>query len=202
MSDDKRSARRVLRPTAERRAEIVAAGLAILRESGASGLTARAVAARARLGLGQVSYHFASMEELLIETYRAASADLQTISAAQLSGTDEDPMARLAAFLRAGFTAQVLTADYLGPRVELWAAARHQPALAGTERALYDSYRAQLDALLAAVGPGEVRPVSDAIMAMLDGLWLDWLRRADAQAIENGLNACMALARTLAAPQG
>jgi AcrR family transcriptional regulator len=202
MSNHSQPSRRVLRPTAERRAEIVAAGLAILRERGASALTARAVAARASLALGQVSYHFASMEELLIETYRAASADLQAITAAQLSGTDENAMARLSAFLRAGFTDQVLTADFLNPRVELWAAGRHQPALAETERALYDSYRAQLDALLSEIGPGDLRPVSDAIMAMLDGLWLDWLRRGDPQAIENGLAACMALARGLAAPQG
>lgn len=200
MNDDRRSNRRVLRPTVERRAEIVSAGLAILRERGASALTARAVAARAGLALGQVSYHFASMEELLIETYRAASADLHAATAARLSATTDDATARLSAFLRAGFTPQVLTADYLNPRVELWAAARHHPALADTERALYDSYRAQLDALLAGIGPGDVHPVSDAIMAMLDGLWLDWLRRANVQAVENGLNACMALAGALAAP--
>jgi AcrR family transcriptional regulator len=199
MPEDRPATRRVLRPTVERRAEIVASALAILRERGAAALTARAVAARAGLALGQVSYHFASMEELLVETYRAASADLQAIKSARLSATTDGAMARLADFLRAGFTPQVLSADYLNLQVELWAAARHHPALAETERALYDSYRAQLDALLAGIGPGDVQPVSDAIMAMLDGLWLDWLRRANVQAVENGLNTCLSLAATLAA---
>lgn len=194
MPDDPPPARRVLRPTAERRAEIVAAALAILREEGAGALTARRVAARAGLALGQVSYHFASMAELLVETHRAATAALAAITAAALAGTPDDPAARLSAFLHAGFVADVLTDDYLNPRVELWAAARHHPALADTERALYDGYRRELDGLLAALTPGDVRAVSDAIMALLDGLWLDWLRRGDRQAVENGLQACLRLA--------
>jgi hypothetical protein len=37
--------------------------------------------------------------------------------------------------------------------------------------------------------------VSDLIMATLDGLWLDWMRRRDAQAVQNGLEACVLFAR-------
>jgi AcrR family transcriptional regulator len=186
--------RRVLRPTTARRAEIVTAALAILRERGAGALTARAVAARAGMALGQVSYHFASMEELLVETHRAATAELAAVTDAALAETGCDPVARLSAFLHAGFAPDVLTTDYLNPRVELWAAARHHPALADTERALYAGYRAQLVELLSRAAPGDPGPAADGIMAMLDGLWLDWLRRGDRQAVDNGLAACLRLA--------
>jgi hypothetical protein len=37
--------------------------------------------------------------------------------------------------------------------------------------------------------------VSDLIMATLDGLWLDWMRRRDPQAVQNGLEACVLFAR-------
>lgn len=189
------SPRRVLRPTTERRAQIVAASLAILRESGAGALTARAVAARAGLALGQVSYHFRSMEELLVETHRAATAELAAVTAAQMKSATDDPEARLAAFLRGGVADEVMTDDYLNLRVELWAAARHLPALAATERELYDNYRARLDRLLADYGVADVAPASDAIMAILDGVWLDWLRRRNARAVVHAVDACMTLAR-------
>jgi hypothetical protein len=32
-------------------------------------------------------------------------------------------------------------------------------------------------------------------MALLDGLWLDVLRRGDVDAVENGIEACLDLAR-------
>lgn len=190
-----RPSRRVLRPTNERRAEIVAASLAILREGGVSALTARAVAARAGLALGQVSYHFRSMEELLVETLRAAAAELAAVTAAQMQSATDDAEARLAAFLRGGVADEVMTDDYLNLRLELWAAARHLPALAATERELCDSYRARLDGLLADFGVTDIAPVSDAIMAILDGVWLDWLRRRDARAAVHAVDACMTLAR-------
>lgn len=200
MPDDRPPQRRVLRPTGTRRAEIVAAALAILREQGSGGLTARAVAARAGLALGQVSYHVASMEELLVETYRAASAELAAITGAALAEPGLGPMERLDAFLRAGFAPAVLHSDYLNPRLELWASARHHPALAACERELYDVYRTQLESLLVPLGVQDVRPVSDAIMALLDGLWLEWLRRGNPAAVEHGLAACRQLACNAARP--
>ena len=37
--------------------------------------------------------------------------------------------------------------------------------------------------------------VADLIMATLDGLWLDWLRRGDEVAVKNGLDGCVLFAR-------
>ena len=37
--------------------------------------------------------------------------------------------------------------------------------------------------------------MADMIMATLDGLWLDWLRRSDAVAVKNGLDGCVLFAR-------
>ena len=37
--------------------------------------------------------------------------------------------------------------------------------------------------------------LADLIMATLDGLWLDWLRRGDTAAVQNGLEGCVLFAR-------
>lgn len=198
--------RRIVRPTAARRAEIVAAALDILRDVGAAGLTARGVAARAGLALGQVSYHFRSMDELLVETHRRASDELAAATAAEVAGAGASAKDRLRAFLMAGFRPAFLTTAYLRLRLELWAAARHHAALAGTEAQLYAGYRADLCALLTALAaeaggdPAAVPGTADAVMALLDGLWLDALRRGPEAGVAAGLAACLDLAALRLAP--
>ena len=62
------------------------------------------------------------------------------------------------------------------------------PAVAETELALYSHYRAQLETLLAPLVPANRIPaLTDTIMATLDGLWLDWMRRRDRQAVAGSL---------------
>ena len=109
------------------------------------------------------------------------------------------PAERLEAFLKAGFSDEFLEMSHLRTRIDLWSAAMSFPTIAQTERALYDRYRAQLEKLLHQVSDpwktDRIPMVSDLIMATLDGLWLDWMRRRDPQAVQNGLEACVLFAR-------
>lgn len=58
----------------ERRERIVSATMSLLQDEGIAGVTARAVAARAGVPVGSVSYHFASVRELLLEASRRVAA--------------------------------------------------------------------------------------------------------------------------------
>lgn len=184
----------------DRRAEIAAAAMRCLERDGYANLTARSVAQEAGLALGHITYHFRDMHELLSLAYRQASARLGAMSNEALALVGEDAWARLAAFLGAGFTDQVLTPGYIRLRIDLWSAALTHPDVAATESALYNAYRQKLALLLEDVSGAaepQIEPVADAIMAMLDGLWLDWMRRRNRLAVQNGLDACLHLARTL-----
>lgn len=194
---------RVVRTTEERRAEIVAAALECLQEVGYARLTARLIAERSQISLGHITYHFRDMKEVLIETYRHASSLLLAATLEDVDRSSPDPLERLAAFLGAGFAPEFLKPDYLRVRIDLWSAALAHEELAQTERALYDRYRRSLAEMLdklaegSGAGQAEVGFVTDAIMATLDGLWLDWVRRRDSTAVRNGLAACVLLARTV-----
>lgn len=176
----------------DRRTEIAEAALRVLGREGHVGLTARKVAAEAGLALGHISYHFQGMDEVLAEAYRLLSARLR--AASDDSGATT-PQARLHAFLQAGFTDAFLTPAHIRSRIDLWSAAAAHPAVAETELALYAHYRALLEALLAPlVTPARRTALTDTIMATLDGLWLDWMRRRDRSAVENGLAVILELA--------
>ena len=183
----------------DRRREIVEAALRCLERVGYADLTARKIAAEAKMSLGHITYHFADMDEVLAETCLLASERLQAAADARITMPGATPAERLEAFLKAGFSEEFLDLSHLRTRIDLWSAAQVHPAIAATERALYDRYRAQLERLLHQVSDpwktDRIPMVSDLIMATLDGLWLDWMRRRDAQAVQNGLEACVLFAR-------
>jgi AcrR family transcriptional regulator len=175
----------------DRRSTIAEAALRVLGREGHAGLTARKVAAEAGLALGHITYNFNDMDEVLAEAYRLLSARLR--AASDIDPT-APPQARLSAFLRAGFAGDFLTPAHLRIRIDLWSAALTHPAVAETERALYAHYRTRLEAHLAPLVPASrIRALADLIMAALDGLWLDWMRRRDTSAVDNGLRLIEAL---------
>lgn len=187
------------RSGADRRAEIAEAAVRCMKRDGYANLTARKVAAEAGLALGHISYHFENMAELLSEAYKLASAQLMQATIADLYRAGDDPEQRLRAFLSAGFSKDFLANGQLRLRIDLWSAAQTQDALHATEQALYHRYREMLDDHLRKLSPDQDRKVgaaSDAIMALLDGMWLDCGRRCDDDAIRNGIEACMLLAKT------
>lgn len=191
------------RPGDSRRQQIAAAALRCMQRGGYASLTARKIAQEAGLSLGHITYHFKDMDEVLSETYRHASTLLQAATLKHLGQSSGDPRDRLQAFLRAGFTAEFLDLSYLRVRVDLWSAALTHETIARTEQELYERYRQNLETLLTDINPNateRIAFVADAVMAMLDGLWLDWVRRRDTAAIANGLAACMLLAETLRSP--
>lgn len=189
--------RRPTRTSDDRRGDIARAAVTILQAEGYAALTARKVAAVADISLGHISYHFRDMDEVLAEAYRLASSQLRDATTQGLVASDKEPIAQVRAFLWAGFGADFLRPQHLRMRIDLWSAALAHPEIAAAERDLYQRYRDDLDRLLRQVAGDDparlarVGQVSDTIMATLDGLWLDWMRRQDSQAIENALGTLM-----------
>lgn len=146
------------------------------------------------MSLGHISYHFASMDALLAAAYELASDNLRAVGS-QFLAEKASAIDRLAAFLQAGFAPDFLHPAHLRMRIDLWSAALTNPAIAATERVLYDRYRTELVTLLTALAaPGKeaaIDPVQDMIMATLDGIWLDWMRRRDHRSTQNALSACL-----------
>ena len=171
----------------------------VLRRDGYSGLTARKVAAEAGFSLGHITYNFSGMDEVLSETYRRLSGRLRENS--PIAG--DTPVARLESFIRAGFTPEFLEPGHLRLRIDLWSAALTSQVIAETEADLYGHYRNDLRLLLEEVAGadparrGQVPLLTDTLMATLDGIWLDWMRRRDEAGVTNGLAGCMALIHAL-----
>lgn len=194
------AARKITRLTAgDRRAQIASACLRALQAHGHSGLTARKVAAEAGLSLGHLTYHFKDMDAVLAAGFELAAEEVQRAGREALIRPGGTTAERLDRFLRAGFGGDLMTPAHLRLRVDLWSAALTHPGIAAIERALYVSHREAVERLLDRMAAGyayeRIPAVADMIMATLDGLWLDWLRRGDQRAVNNGLEGCVLFAR-------
>jgi DNA-binding transcriptional regulator YbjK len=112
----------------DRRRRIIDAAIRVVGAKGIAGLSHRSVAAEADVPLGSTTYHFKTLDELMVAALRQANEGFAKLIAAR--GALEDPESDLAAEL-AGLTGEWLAGDPTGVELEyeLYLAALRRPAL-------------------------------------------------------------------------
>lgn len=151
----------------ERRQRIIDAAIRVVGEKGIAGLSHRTVAAEADVPLGSTTYHFKTLDDLLVAALRQANEGFAKVIASR--GALEDPDTDLAAEL-AGWMGEWLSGDRTGVELEceLYLAALRRPALrpvaAEWARDLADRLSQRTDAVTAR-----------ALVALLDGICLQVL---------------------------
>ncbi|GAU68483.1 putative TetR family transcriptional regulator [Streptomyces sp. NBRC 110611] len=152
----------------ERRQRIIDAAIRVVGRSGIAGLSHRTVAAEADVPLGSTTYHFKTLDDLLVAALRQASEGFAKV-VREHRGALTDPGRDLAAEL-ARLTGQWLDGDRAGAELEyeLYLAALRRPAL----RPVAAEWCAEIAELLARrTGPRTGR----AVVALLDGVCLQVL---------------------------
>ncbi|MFE3018679.1 TetR/AcrR family transcriptional regulator [Streptomyces sp. NPDC059256] len=149
----------------ERRQRIIDAAIRIVGEGGITALTHRTVAAAADVPLGSTTYHFASLDELLI----AALRQINQCFVAALRAIDPRPTAALPAIL-AKTMGEWLAADRTRVELEyeLYLAALRRPALRPVAA---EWTHGVVDHL----SQGTDRATARALVALLDGICLQVL---------------------------
>ncbi|WP_051901166.1 TetR/AcrR family transcriptional regulator [Streptomyces aureus] len=150
-----------------RRQRIIDAAIRVVGAKGIAGLSHRSVAAEADVPLGSTTYHFRTLDDLMVAALRQVNEGFAEVVAAR--GTLEDSRADLAAEL-AGLIGEWLAGDRTGVELEyeLYLAALRRPALRPVAAEWIDSL----------VGPLSRRtdPVTArALVALLDGICLQVL---------------------------
>ncbi|WP_033317893.1 TetR/AcrR family transcriptional regulator [Streptomyces yerevanensis] len=112
----------------DRRQRIIDAAIRVVGAKGIGGLSHRSVAAEADVPLGSTTYHFKTLDELMVAALRQANEGFAKLVVAR--GALDDPESDLAAEL-AGLTGEWLAGDRTGVELEyeLYLAALRRPAL-------------------------------------------------------------------------
>jgi DNA-binding transcriptional regulator YbjK len=151
----------------QRRRRIIDAAIRVVGEKGIAGLSHRSVAAEADVPLGSTTYHFKTLDELMVAALRQASEGFAKELAASgvLQNTDGDLAADLARAL-----GDWLNGDRTGVELEyeLYLAALRRPALRPVAAEWTDETAEQLSR--------RTDPVTArALLALMDGICLQVL---------------------------
>ncbi|MEU7720808.1 TetR/AcrR family transcriptional regulator [Streptomyces tibetensis] len=151
----------------ERRQRIIDAAIRVVGAKGIAGLSHRSAAAEADVPLGSTTYHFKTLDELLVAALRQANEGFAKVIASR--GGLEDPRTDLAAEL-AGWMGEWLAGDRTGVELEyeLYLAALRRPAL----RSVAAEWAAGVAELLSRRTD---RATARALVAVVDGICLQVL---------------------------
>ncbi|GAB2837833.1 TetR family transcriptional regulator [Streptomyces deserti] len=151
----------------ERRQRIIDAAIRVVGARGIAGLSHRTVATEADVPLGSTTYHFKTLDELLVAALRQANEGFAKVVAAR--GALADPRADLATEL-AGWLGEWLAGDRTGIELEyeLYLAALRRPALRPVAAEWAEG---MADLLARRTDPVTAR----ALVALMDGICLQVL---------------------------
>ncbi|MEU4499088.1 TetR family transcriptional regulator [Streptomyces sp. NBC_00210] len=151
----------------ERRQRIIDAAIRVVGSKGIAGLSHRSVAAEADVPLGSTTYHFASLDELLVAALRQTNEGFA--AAVRNSGALADPEADLAGEL-ARLMGQWLAGERTGVELE------YELYLAGLRRPALRPVAAEWCEGLAEPLARRTDPVTArALVALMDGICLQVL---------------------------
>lgn len=151
----------------ERRQRIIDAAIRVVGRAGIAGLSHRSVAAEADVPLGSTTYHFKTLDELMVAALRQANEGFAKVVAAR--GGLEDPRADLATEL-AALMGEWLAGERIGVELEyeLYLAALRRPALRPVAAEWCEGVAGQLSR--------RTDPVTArALVALVDGICLQAL---------------------------
>ncbi|MEM9202114.1 MAG: TetR family transcriptional regulator C-terminal domain-containing protein [Actinomycetota bacterium] len=182
----------------ETQEQILDATMHVIVRDGLDSTSMRAVAEEADVSLGLLSYHFDGKEQLVVAAFQRATERLIALIDAEMQAAGDDPKERLRAALRSWFDPSFSDAQHLEMWLAIWAVSRTNDDVAAVERDLYDRCAAQLGAAIADIdprlSPDAVSRRTTDVLAMQNGLWINWNRWGDDDALERGLRLCDAIA--------
>ncbi|MCL6690009.1 TetR family transcriptional regulator C-terminal domain-containing protein [Pseudomonas sp. R3.Fl] len=182
----------------QRKALLIEATLACLKQHGFQGASIRKICAEAGVSVGLINHHYAGKDELVAEAYLTVTGRVMQLLREAIDQAAPDPRARLSAFFRASFSAELLDPQLLDAWLAFWGAVKTAEAINRAHDHSYGEYRALLAQALNQLAEEEGWADFDAdlaaiaLSAMLDGLWLESGLNPNTFTAEQGIQVCEA----------
>jgi TetR/AcrR family transcriptional repressor of bet genes len=162
----------------ERRQALIRATMDCLSRYGPHGTGVREISRQVNVSPGLVRHYFGSKEELILETFRTVTAAFETTIRDVLQNSSASADDRIKAFFHSYFSTQVTEEGTVGAYLAFWNLARTDRTVRRLQRSAYRNLRTMLEPVLKrlAVDRGaaiDEKQTAIALIAMLDGLWLE-----------------------------
>ena len=108
----------------QRKALLIEATLACLKQHGFQGASIRKICAEAGVSVGLINHHYAGKDELVAEAYLTVTGRVMQLLREAIDQAAPDARARLSAFFRASFSAELLDPQLLDAWLAFWGAVK------------------------------------------------------------------------------
>ncbi|WP_166417956.1 TetR/AcrR family transcriptional regulator [Cochlodiniinecator piscidefendens] len=166
--------------TDTRRAGLIQATLRVIAKGGVRSATVRSISKEADVTQGLIRYYFKNKDELIAAAYESYMADLVR-TADKASRGQKSAVRRLENFIRVSLEAPVTSHDSVSIWAGFFETLLHDTRMTASHKRSYDTLRLHLKMMIAevfketgrVVNDSELRRLSIAGNAILDGLWLE-----------------------------
>lgn len=179
---------------AQRRRELIEAGIACLGRGGISGFTIDRICRQAGVSRGLINHHFKTKDELLVQTYAAMTEHLVFESAA------DDALIQLRELIDISFDEHSFNRSNLRAWLSIWSEVPNNAALNALHRKRYRDYRTRLETALRAAAAAQglridASSIARQMIALIDGLWLEYCLHAEDFSLADAKRDCIRLLR-------
>ena len=158
---------------AERRRELIDAGIACLGEGGMSGFTIDRICTHAGVSRGLINHHFRTKDELLLQIYAAMTEHLIG------EGDSASPLDDLRGIIDFNFDEHSFNTANLRAWLSVWGEIANNRPLFELHRQRYEVFKSRIEADLREIAAQcglaiESGRVARQLIALIDGLWLEY----------------------------
>jgi AcrR family transcriptional regulator len=187
-----------------RRKSLIQATMRSIAKYGYAGTTIGRICAEAQVSRGLINHHFDTKEELIRQSYQELCEEWVFQTRDVLLDTLRDPEDKLRAMIRLSFGPTLFKQEYLGIWVGFWSAIGKSATLKKLNRDLYRQDRADYQKIFEEIAAKrgkaiDSRRASIALIALMDGLWLQWCLDPKGFTAEDAVAVCQDLAARICA---
>lgn len=183
---------------ADRRKQLIEAAIRCLGQGGISAFTIDKIRKEAGVSRGLINHYFGSKDDLLVCAYEAMTDYLADTSRLLSEDQTDFPLGSLSALIEVSFNRETFDRPSLKAWLTLWGELSTNRELQRLHRKRYDIYRTSLARAIEAIARERKRDVDAAglarkLIAMIDGLWLEWCLDPDVLSASEAKAACYEL---------
>jgi TetR/AcrR family transcriptional regulator, transcriptional repressor of bet genes len=181
-----------------RRKSLIQATMRSIAKYGYAGTTIGKICAEAQVSRGLINHHFDTKEELIRQAYKELCEEWVFQTRDMLLDTYREPEDKLRAMIRVSFGPTLFKQEYLGIWVGFWSAIGKSATLKKLNRELYrqdrETYQRIFDEVAVKRGKSvDSRLAAISLIALMDGLWLQWCLDPKGFTAEEAVAACLDL---------
>jgi transcriptional repressor BetI len=178
-----------------RRQSLIQATMRSIAKHGFAGTTIEKICEEAKVSRGLINHHFGSKDELIRQSYKVLCDEWEYRATDTVDGQRE-PEDELQAIIRLTFSPSLFKPEYLGIWLGFWSAIGKSPAMRKLNRDLCAQDQAIFQGLFERISAKrgasiEAAAHATALLAMMDGLWLQWCLDPKVFTVKQAEAACL-----------